>query len=329
MSERGEGSYVSKDAVPLAALIEQVVERLLEGSTKCALLDFPIQRNVGDAAIWTATSRLLKKLGTRVAYAAEMEAYSPRRLSRRVGDGPILFAGGGNFGDLYPEHQRFRERVIRDFPEKRIIQLPQTVHFSGSRSLEQASRFVSSHRDITLLARDRKSLSELRGGFDAPSLLCPDMALFLGPIPAAPRPRRDLLWLVRADSESGGWFSEIPDAEDWGDPKDLPTRLLVRLEQRAPRVVGRPKTYRNIASRRLDGGLALIGAARVVVTDRLHGHILCTLMGKRHVLLDDAHGKIRSFWETWAEGAGHSLVTWAESVPEASKRASELLETNP
>jgi pyruvyl transferase EpsO len=38
---------------------------------------------------------------------------------------------------------------------------------------------------------------------------------------------------------------------------------------------------------------------RVVITDRLHAHILCLLMQIPHVLLNNAVGKTWTFYETW------------------------------
>jgi exopolysaccharide biosynthesis predicted pyruvyltransferase EpsI len=51
------------------------------------------------------------------------------RIEATLGpDDPILLHGGGNFGDVWPGFQRFREQVIRESPNRRIIQLPQTIH---------------------------------------------------------------------------------------------------------------------------------------------------------------------------------------------------------
>ena len=41
----------------------------------------------------------------------------------------ILLHGGGNFGDLYPQHQKIREEMVANFPNNRIIVLPQTAYF--------------------------------------------------------------------------------------------------------------------------------------------------------------------------------------------------------
>lgn len=46
-------------------------------------------------------------------------------------------------------------------------------------------------------------------------------------------------------------------------------------------------------------GFELLGSARFVITDRLHGHILSTLIGVPHVLMDSKLGKNLNFHNTW------------------------------
>ena len=69
-----------------------------------------------------------------------------------------------------------------------------------------------------------------------------------------------------------------------------------------------------MAAERVARGCRLLSRGRRVITDRLHGHILCLLLGLPHTLLPEKHGKIRNFYETWtrscalggfAEDAGH------------------------
>ncbi|MDI5788788.1 hypothetical protein PO124_11350 [Bacillus licheniformis] len=38
-------------------------------------------------------------------------------------------SGGGNFGDLYPHFQQFRERVVEHYPDNRIVILPQSIYY--------------------------------------------------------------------------------------------------------------------------------------------------------------------------------------------------------
>src|SRR5262249_58384496 len=95
---------------------------------RVALLDFPDYSNVGDSAIWLGERAALREVGAGLVYACHRRSYSRPLLERLIGDGSICLSGGGNFGDLYPAHQAFRERVLADFPRHQIIQLSQTLY---------------------------------------------------------------------------------------------------------------------------------------------------------------------------------------------------------
>ncbi len=82
-------------------------------------------------------------------------------------------------------------------------------------------------------------------------------------------------------------------------------------------------SYTALARQRLRFGTQLLGSARTVVTDRLHGHILAFLLGVPHVLLNNSYGKNRDFYETWTHSC--DLVRWCDSEAEASALISTTL----
>ena len=50
-------------------------------------------------------------------------------------------------------------------------------------------------------------------------------------------------------------------------------------------------------------GCRLLSRGHQVITDRLHAHILCLLMGIPHVVVDNNYGKLGSFLEAWTKHA--------------------------
>lgn len=56
-------------------------------------------------------------------------------------------------------------------------------------------------------------------------------------------------------------------------------------------------------------GFELLGSARFVVTDRLHGHILSTVIGVPHVLMDSKLGKNINFHDTWTRDCECTRIT--------------------
>ncbi|KAJ1562534.1 hypothetical protein HK405_010973 [Cladochytrium tenue] len=77
------------------------------------------------------------------------------------------------------------------------------------------------------------------------------------------------------------------------------------------------------AEARTRAGLDFLWRGRLVVTNRLHGHILSMLMGKPHVLLDNLHGKVVNYHATWTQTC--TLARFAASVPEAIRLAHRRL----
>ncbi len=311
----------------LSRSAESVLGPLIGPGTRVALLDFPMYANVGDSVIWIGTRRLLRRLGVRVVYVADMASFSPAVLVGRLGRGTILLQGGGNFGDLWPAYQRFRESVIEAFPGHRLIQLPQTLRFRQRETLARAKAVLGRHPNFTLLVRDQESLEFARHEFDVRSVLCPDLAPAVGALARRGRPIVDVVALCRGDLEASGTFPDLPgmvsEHIDWAaEPKGFEERVL-----RAARRFGGPASavglvtrlllhpYDLLARQRLARGRRLLSRGRAVLTDRLHGHILSLLLGIPHVLLNDRYGKMRSFYQTWTKRS--PLALWADSPEEA------------
>jgi pyruvyl transferase EpsO len=322
-------------AAELAARVRATVAPLVTPGEPVALLDFPNHMNVGDAAIWLGERALLRDLGVPVAYACDQRGYVPGHLRRALpAAGTILLHGGGNFGDLYPRHQRLRERVVRDFPGHRIVQLPQTIAFEDERRLAEAGALFSAHERFTLLVRDTVSLERYGPALSPDVRLCPDSAFGLGALGAGEGD--GVLWLARADDERASAAAAAPPRVRRCDWSTLPPawrrrRLLSRLlsfaVSQAPlpgRALWRPAAglFDRLAGERVAAGAALLSSARVVVTDRLHGHILGLLCGRHTVLNDSRTGKVRAFYETWTSAS--PLAHWADDAPSALATAGRL-----
>jgi pyruvyl transferase EpsO len=74
-------------------------------------------------------------------------------------------------------------------------------------------------------------------------------------------------------------------------------------------------TYEGMARQRLSRGCQLLSSGRGVITDRLHGHILCVLLGIPHILLDNSYGKVRGCYKTWTHPC--NFARWCDTPQEA------------
>ncbi|WCB96952.1 Putative pyruvyl transferase EpsO [Baekduia alba] len=335
-------------AQPLVAAlnerIDAVLGPLVDAGAPVAIVGYPNHPNVGDAAIYAGEVAWLGRRGIRVAYACDLDSYRADVLAARLGDrGTILLHGGGNLGDLWVDHQELRERTIRDFPGHRIVSFPQTMHFRDPAALDRARAVFDGHRDLHLLLRDQRSLDAARDAFAASAALSPDMAFALRSVPRRAPARTPIVWLAREDDEREGGRL-LPDdptvrVVDWLDEIQAPMRPRERRARGFATRVGRAVVRRPppvsalaglqvaacaaLATERVAYGRALLEQGDVLVTDRLHGHIVATLMDLPHVLVDTGYGKLRTFHEAFT--ATSPLTRMATSADDALNSARALV----
>jgi pyruvyl transferase EpsO len=299
-------------AARMAERLDETLGGLLEPGRAVGLINFANHSNPGDSAIWLGTLAVLERLRVPVGYASDPSSFSETALREAIGDGPLLLNGGGSFGDLYGGQQGLREYVLEHCTDRRIIQLPQSIWFEHREKRDRMRRLCAAHPAFTLLVRERQSFEIAQRWFDVPALLCPDMAFGLGPLHEAARAERPLLWIGRRDGE----------AVDRGPPPaELP--VLDWLDAPLDDEISVAPPFRPRAEAWLRRGTRLVLSAEVVVTDRLHAHILAIALGVPHVVLDNSYGKISSTFETWTHESG--LAHWAETTAQALSIAAELI----
>lgn len=291
-----------------------------------ALLDFPTYANVGDSAIWAGEIAYLQRYASGPpAYVSSLSDFSMQDLLARCPEGPIFINGGGNFGDIWPHHQTFRNRLLEQAPGRQVIQLPQSIHFSSPEKLEETARVIERHGAFTLFVRDKESLELAQRHFPCQTLLCPDMALFIGPIARPRSPDVDVLCLLRTDAERvdlGVTVTEDPDLRiaDWLDESKVGLNMARAWGALSSAAVGGPSAarygmFKAAADARLRRGVRLLASGRTIVTDRLHTHILALLLGIPHAVLDNSYGKVGRFISCWTNPS--TLTHRCESLPDA------------
>jgi pyruvyl transferase EpsO len=273
-------------------------------------LDYPVHMNFGDLLIMRGTERFFADCGHRVvARAAYLNfvARARRRISREA---IIVMHGGGNFGDLYPVHQNFREEVVRRFPDNRIVILPQSVYFSSPLALARSGRIFRQHPDLALCVRDHASLAQVRGKFTENAILMPDMAhqLWRGSQPHPSAGGRTLR-LLRTDVEAVEYPQQAAAQHRTLDWLDFVPRWSCRifgrilwlhaLEGKVDRGLGAHALwhgYRDVLHRYMESRFHEFDE---VITSRLHGMIFALLLGKRVRYLDNLYGKLNGYARTW------------------------------
>lgn len=293
-----------------------VLDPLIPADSSVVLLDYPNNSNVGDSLIWLGEIAYLESRHIPVQYVCDLHNYNGHKLQKTHGKSSvILMHGGGNFGTLWPHEQAFRLRVLKEFVGIPVIQLPQSIHFVDDKVLEETKQAIRQHGNFTLVVRDNPSYDFATNQFDCKVLLCPDMAFFIDPISSNKQPKFDRFILSRTDHEkSNNWIDDLPrlsasisiDQNDWLDQQAM-EKILNRIQQHTSgfRSVIDPSNkallllWNALANARLARGKALLERGRVVISDRLHVHILSILLNKPHVLIDNNYGKLGNFHQAW------------------------------
>ncbi|MCA1763158.1 MAG: polysaccharide pyruvyl transferase family protein [Cryomorphaceae bacterium] len=332
------------DVIELQVKLKGILKKLLpDQKVPLALVDFPNYLNVGDNAIWLGEIDLLKELGFEINYICTVSSYNKAQLKKALQkNGVILLQGGGNFGDLWMRHENLRRNVIQDFPDHQIIQLPQSIHYANQTELDLSTEILNNHPNLTLLARDLKSFAFAKENFKSSSFLCPDMAFGIKLVSKSTSPPKyDILWLIRGDKETknNAFQLQVEDrneaVSDWssGYHSQLDTfcSVLFRLVKKFPSshtfthaLLLRAAT--RAARMRMNYGVELLSQSKSVVTDRLHGHIICFLLGIPHIAMDNSYGKVSGFIKTW--GTGDEKFSHFASDGKEARRLSEKLVGN-
>ncbi|GAA0533934.1 polysaccharide pyruvyl transferase family protein [Pigmentiphaga daeguensis] len=293
----------------LQAQIHDCLKDYIQPDRHLACLDFPDIKNCGDSAIWLGQMAYLRNWHkVQPNYISRMKDFSKSAMLKRIGDGQIFLHGGGNFGDIWLGHQKFREMVLNKLPGRQIVQFPQSIHFQSKTHLESARRAIGRHGNFVLLVRDEKSLHFAQQQFDCVVKLCPDMAFCIGDIPTD-KPSLPILAMLRQDKEKASNVainlpSGIP-CEDWMTENKMDVRrakfsgIKSAIRDRAFSEI-RLRMLNAAANNRFQRGIKQISRAQAIVTDRLHVHICSLLIGRPHAALDNNYGKIYGFMDTFS-----------------------------
>ncbi|MHA6480431.1 polysaccharide pyruvyl transferase family protein [Paenibacillus sp. strain BS8-2] len=289
--------------------LRQITEVIPPGSN-IYYVDIPVYNNGGDMLIMKGTEAFFRDYDIRV-HARYSVLDFPDSLLIPKGF-IIVLQGGGNFGDLYPTHQRLREKIVASYPNHRIVILPQTIFYKKESEFDRTALIFNGHRDVHLYVRDPLSLQAATDKFHRCNVyLSPDMAHQLWPIRHKDSPDKELLCFFRTDIEKTAEQEQLESASrgdylDWGSlfnrMEQKSIHLMVRMFKKGPGPLLMHTIWGKYTDYLVDKAVKRFSGYRNVQTSRLHGHILSCLMDKPNTLLDNSYGKNSNYYHTWTSG---------------------------
>lgn len=279
--------------VKYRAIKQQLLTKL--SSDTIFLIGTPQHGNVGDQAIVMATFNFLSKYGFSNIYEiSSSEYYLYKRLLKHYGKNHLFcLHGGGNMGIEYFANEAKRRDIIRSFPNNKIIIFPQTIDYGttseGLLELEKSIQLYSRHSCLTIFARETYSYAKMKEYYSNNTIyLVPDIVLSWKPdLPNVTRSatlvclRHDKESIFTADSRRL-LYSRIQEICHDVGITDTWTAQVVDADSRPKYVLGKLKEFR---------------AARLVITDRLHGMIFAAITETPCIALPNYNHKVKYEYE--------------------------------
>lgn len=280
---------------------------------KCIHVDAPYYQNIGDVLIWHGCQYFYKQNNIKCIYSRSHETFDFPNISY---DTTICFNGGGNLGDLYPEHITLLKKIIEHYPDNKIIVFPQTIFYHDKTKQDIDFKALLKHGNLYLTARDINVYSTIKPYFGDYALLAPDMAFYIPPVKLGTYPEgHGNLLISRKDCESSNknLSSKNATIADWPVliERVRKTTLLNKLfkhisEYKIPLISTTNNllwnwyAYKFHQHLMISEGINFIKPYNKITTTRLHGCILSILVDKQQIeLIDNSYGKNKDFYNTW------------------------------
>lgn len=254
----------------------------------------PKLKNVGDQAQVVAIRKWLSdnfKGRLVLEFNKDETLYCMKQIKKLVRDTDLIFLhSGGNLGDRGIWSETARRSVIENFPDNKIISLPQTIYFSdtvkGRAELKKTKGIYNKHKNLTVLARDSYSYDLAKDYFPKLKVMCiPDFVLYFQDEFKFQKVRdKSILLCLREDGESAfdakarrGLFNFLKSNDYSFDLYDTTINNKISVNKRRYEF---KKT------------LKLFSSHEFVITDRFHGVIFSILTKTPCIVINTVDHKL-------------------------------------
>ena len=289
--------------------------------------------NIGDIAISRAQKQYLENVLTGyevISIPISQTRFVVSSIKKQIkNDDIVTIIGGGNMGGIYPDIEKLRQLVIESFPSNRIVCFPQTLDWDDSakskRALKTIVKKYAKHPDIHIFAREsitHNKLIELFNKYNNVNIgLVPDIVMSASAesLGATDSLRTSgILRCLRDDKEvalSTAQYAMVDKAlADTGHE-------ITKTDTHA----GGSQLDNDYCATLLSDKLNQFRAAKLVVTDRLHGMILCLLSGTPCLVLPNSNHKIRQTHIDWLSDHPRLVFLELEEISHIDEAINNLL----
>lgn len=289
----------------------------MKSRKKAIVLQTPTHGNIGDQAIAYAQKEFLKVTLPEYHY---MEVTADNLLSQYayikaiLNENDLIFIhGGGNLGTIYPKEEKIRRLIIEQFKDNVVISFPQSASFSnekfGKNELEKSRNVYGNHPNLTIIARESKTLDILKKEFpDINLIFTPDIVLYLNEREENTK-RSGITTAFRADGEVSidSLFKEellkkLQDSKYELNVSDTHKGLQYHIDENNREEILKEKWTE-------------FKKSELVLTDRLHGMIFCAITGTPCIVFKNSNHKIEYSYKNWLKDCNYIYLAEDNKMP--------------
>lgn len=241
-----------------------------------------------------------------------------RSLIRK--DDIIICHSGYHLTNLYHEQDVYF-KVIKRFPDIRIIIFPQTINYTNDAVLTEAINVINSHPNLTIMCRDEKSFSLALEHFKSSKLLLyPDIVTSIIGTKRFTHYREGILFCMRNDIEA---FYKPEQIEH------LRLRFKgIKTNQTDTTLLQYKHNMQYLYKHRediLNDIFNEYSKYKVIITDRYHGTIFSLIAGTPVVVIGSTDHKLSSGVKWFPQNIFGEYITFANNLDEAYEKATDML----
>lgn len=215
----------------------------------------------------------------------------------------IVVSGGGWMGNLWIHNEYVIREIIKNYPENKIIILPQTIYYSddklGEEELAIAKKVFKCHKNLHIFVRDEKSYELVKKEFNLTGKssvqMAPDMVLYGKNITTEKKWEKENAIInicIREDRES-----------EQNNINLLVEQIGTKYNIKKISTVIKSPVKLKKRMKALQESWEQFALGEITITDRLHAMLFSILNGTPCIALDNKTGKVFGVAK-WIEDTG-------------------------
>lgn len=293
---------------------------------KVYVIGTPSHSNVGDSAIVLAQIAFLKKCGFSQKRIKEISfneylkesTFIRKHISKRH---LIAQLGGGNMGNQWMNEENFHRQLVVDFPNNPQVIFPQTIYFTDDEKGHSElinSQCIYNSSLITIVARETTSHKIFNTFFgNINLLLTPDIVLSSNKdnYEVSTLHRENIMLCMRNDCERSIKDEDFSKLVEFLNTNSY---SFLQTDMHTDRLVTKENRFQVVQEKMNE-----FSAARLVITDRLHGMIFAAITETPCIVLNNYNHKVHGTYD-WISHLPY--IRFAHNVDEAIRLIPEMLE---